>query len=50
MNERVIEADVLEVLRFCLDAGGPRADIIASAPDEVIEELIKEVEKIRIIL
>lgn len=47
---KVIEASPLEVLRFVLEAGGPNADIVASATDEEIKALLDEIDTVRIIM
>ena len=46
----IIEATPLEVLRFVLESGGPNADVVANATDEEIQQLLDEIEAVRIIM
>lgn len=47
---KVVEMDTLQVLKLALDLGGEAAETIANASNEEINQLMSEVDKVRIIV
>ena len=44
-----VELDTLQVLKLMIDLGGDNADLVANATDEEINQLMQDVNKVRII-